>query len=456
MKSIAPGSVYILKSPFKSTVSELHEKKLSYMLGTLSCRPVLIMRAPMPWDIFDQVTVIPSLSKQRPAINIKLEDNYGEISDIEYNFIPHSPHTIPINRLGKYVGRLDEAEFQEILYAYKWIMDPYMQANKKYPIPACYQTDNLNRRTVPDTRIDFTRLCIDDHMTIHSDDPQLDGAKLDLDFTSCVSSYMCNKVVNDSTYHVDMDHDSPNMDTITAEEDIEPCDDMVNEELIVNRSSFNSEIVTMIMQKLPSSVDIITEFTNATNHTKYAPISIENDTDVYNQLFGKLKGYDRKNLDVNNVIKIFNKLSAVDVYFLCANVSTRVICTACRVPMAEAAAIKRLCTYVSSLEEPDAFHKISIHTCFPAPSCSNSYNSEDSFDTRYPPVTDYKEATTMIRPIRKYLNDIQISVIPEHLIRDFVRIPEKLIKKFYVGSGFEHNYSAAISKYRTMIIDSDR
>ena len=67
MKKIRIGDIYITRRVLKSSVSLEHEKQLSYMLGTISARPVIVIREPMAWDRFGNVTVIPALTKEDPA-----------------------------------------------------------------------------------------------------------------------------------------------------------------------------------------------------------------------------------------------------------------------------------------------------------------------------------------------------------------------------------------------------
>ena len=144
MKVIKEGDLYFLESPFHinppNEESVYQEKKLSYLLGTVSSRPAVVVRAPAFWDRFNTVTVIPALSHGDPAVTFHLLDRYGRLTEADYPFVPHNPHTIPVARLGKYIGSLEPEEIRELLYAFHWIHDAEMQADRdKYQVPPVYR-----------------------------------------------------------------------------------------------------------------------------------------------------------------------------------------------------------------------------------------------------------------------------------------------------------------------------
>ena len=76
MKTINYGDVYSLKSPLEG-LDDASLKSLSYMMGSVSNRPVVVIRPPAKWDRFGMVTVISSLSKMGPAYHTDCEDVYG-------------------------------------------------------------------------------------------------------------------------------------------------------------------------------------------------------------------------------------------------------------------------------------------------------------------------------------------------------------------------------------------
>ncbi|MDE6040595.1 MAG: type II toxin-antitoxin system PemK/MazF family toxin, partial [Muribaculaceae bacterium] len=145
MQAIRAGDLYFLQSPFSSGIvkdaigTSQMEKRLSYLLGTVSSRPAVVVRPPMWWDRYNTVTVIPALTKGKPAIVLKLDDRYGFETEAEYPFVPHNPHTIPVARLGRYIGSLSGNELATLLHAFKWIHDPLMQEDQTIEVPEIYR-----------------------------------------------------------------------------------------------------------------------------------------------------------------------------------------------------------------------------------------------------------------------------------------------------------------------------
>ena len=187
MQAIRAGDLYFLQSPFSSGMAKdaigtaQIEKRLSYLLGTVSSRPAVVIRPPAWWDRYNTVTVIPAITKGSPAYVCKLSDRYGFETEASYPFVPHNPHTIPVSRLGKHIGSLTDDELAELLYAFEWIHNPLMQRDESCEVPAIYR-DVFNKKTLPpswtenrDARSDI-RIGINPDLVLESDtNPELNG-----------------------------------------------------------------------------------------------------------------------------------------------------------------------------------------------------------------------------------------------------------------------------------------
>ena len=90
MKTLRTGDLYFLQSPFHSEGhtkdAASREKRLSYLLGTVSARPAIIIREPVWWDKYSTCTIIPAVSKVEPSIKLRLIDRYGYETSSVYNF----------------------------------------------------------------------------------------------------------------------------------------------------------------------------------------------------------------------------------------------------------------------------------------------------------------------------------------------------------------------------------
>lgn len=158
MKSISPGDVY-LTSPALKTESGKETKMtkdLTCWMGTVSQRPVVIIREPKAWDRFNTVTVIAGFSKDGPSIPTSVEGIYGtELRKYKYEWYPHMVYTIPVNRLSRFLGRLTNREFNDLTYASNWINNVNMQENpEKYPVPSVYETAEMYVEEYENTKYD--------------------------------------------------------------------------------------------------------------------------------------------------------------------------------------------------------------------------------------------------------------------------------------------------------------
>lgn len=147
MKSISPGDVYLTTPALKTESGKETKmtKDISCWMGTVSQRPVVILREPKAWDRFNTVTVVAGFSNDGPSISCNVEGIYGvELNKYKYEWYPHMVFTIPVNRLCRFLGRLTNRELNDLLYASNWINNVNMQENpEKYPVPPVYETAEM-------------------------------------------------------------------------------------------------------------------------------------------------------------------------------------------------------------------------------------------------------------------------------------------------------------------------
>lgn len=136
MRTINAGDVFILHDVFHGRFDTQQLKTLHYAFGTLSGRPVVVIRPPAAWDVFGMVTILPAMSKGNPCYEVPVEDIFGkkvECNHSSYKWMPHYPYSVPVSRLGKYVGSLTITELKEILDAFEWVHNPFKQITKECP-----------------------------------------------------------------------------------------------------------------------------------------------------------------------------------------------------------------------------------------------------------------------------------------------------------------------------------
>ncbi len=141
MKIISPGDVFWTTTPFDgSTLPRELEKRLCYKIGTLSPRPCVVLRGPAPWDPYANVTVIPAMHSVDNVYEVYCADRFGRTKEKPYLFAPQYPYTVPATRIGSRIGRLNPIDFENMLYAFKWIHDERMQYDPDCPIPPMFTT----------------------------------------------------------------------------------------------------------------------------------------------------------------------------------------------------------------------------------------------------------------------------------------------------------------------------
>lgn len=448
MKAVSVGDVYFLRSPFHSTVSSEHEKRISYLLGTVSSRPAIVVRPPFYWDKYSDVVVIASGSSAKPAIHMRLEDKYGFLTEDQYNFQPHRPHTIPVGRLGRYIGKLDDAELEELLYAYKWIADPIMQNDKTIPVPPCY---NGLFDGIPNRRPNFvspqdTRLQIDSNMKLTQDPAYnrtqlanaLDGVILDVDIEHSISPVMVPMINDDPTYHpvntfqCDTKIAASSDDADATETDHEEFESMQQikrfppsifgyDDLVKYAGEFS--ISTRLYNDspnplIPRSAAVVPE---VTRHAIFGELSSER---------------------CQQIIDLYKTFRPMDAYLLGPRLPTTVLSKLTELQMADAAALKRLCCYLRDLSQ-DEYEKLLAENNIPTTTTS----TPDGVITIPDTILRGKEATDAVTALMPYLNETMIHKIPKKLQVAFLQCPQYMIKKAYHGKKFQLMYSNAYARY---------
>lgn len=422
MQAITTGDVYYLRSPFTSNVSQIHEKKVAYMLGTVSSRPAVVIRAPYHWDTYSTVTVLPSLTRGNPAIEYSIRDRYGYINDADYKFVPHTPHSIPVGRLGRYIGRLSEKELQELLYAFKWIHDPYMQNDPKtYPIPECYREAFSEDIPTIDSEhpVPITKITIDENMILHADqyNKTVLTTPLDIDIEHSISPEAAEALADKSEYHYNPSK-TEFPDSIFKTEDL--C-------------------------KYAQGFDISKRFYKGSDN----PLTKRDMSVLTKDELFSIYGSSYSPYEWGLVTDIYEKMTAFDSILLGSRLPTVVLKKLLQFNGREVYMLKKLCTILKNIK-PDEYEsrlkrqeeqkagKKSVEQPYSLPQ-DNSINKSPEAIKRY------------IAELRPYLSDARIMVIPKELQEKFTTVPAYMIKQAYHGKKFKYFYMKALQKYEAAV-----
>lgn len=424
MQAIKAGDVYFLKAPVKMANPQ-KEKRLAYLLTTVSARPAVVIRPPMWWDDFGTVTVLPALTDAKNAITFHMTDRYGMISESTYPITPHTPHSVPVSRLGRYIGSLDEKELKSLIYAYQWIHDPEMQ--KTHPIPECYKSVIGPNVKIPNARTRTPRttpfIYIDDRNVIHISDST--GVKYNI--AEPIDTIPAE--VNKEDAYVYMDAESPETEVAvtTAESNV-----------VVGTGRFPASIFDESdLLEVANRFDIDPKF--------YEGIIKKRDIKCLNKDELATITSNLSAVKVQAVVDLYNSMQPVDALLFGPHLPLRALCRICRLSVNEASALKRLCCVLRDLTDDDYTQRMS-----PKPASVKAEEPAVS-EGKLQLARDQKEIQEIIGRLRPYLNPKGLSKLPESLYEDFLRCPAHVVRRAFSGKGFQSHYTTEYTRIKKHI-----
>lgn len=430
MDSICPGDVYFLKSPIKSSDPET-EKKLSYLMGTVSARPVVVLRSPQWWDDFSMVLVIPALTKAKIADTIHLTDRHGYESASTFPFVPHMPYSVPVQRLGRYIGHLSQVELERIWNEFCFINSPFRSTETKQ-IPAMYSG------------------------VIGKKPPKATGR----------SPYYMPTVVMDEKVMTIETKVGKKMVEESFEIEIEDNSHAIPEELVDGSNDFN-EVAAGTAEAAEAEVS---SDENVVVTSGRFPPSIFKEEDLLvvanrfeiDENFWSSDGIKKRSVDAirldemdimrngisdvrfNILMDIYDSFTPVDALLFCPFLPTYKLCGLLHLSVSDCTVLKKICTFLKDLDEEEYLARLSSQQEEPAmedPKEEEPINLSCNIK-----LYDPKKAKAAISSMREYLCNAKIEQLPERFYKDFIRIPQNMIKKAYVGKGFQVKYTTVYAK----------
>jgi len=438
MQAIRAGDLYFLQSPFHTQPSDTGaavEKRLSYLLGTVSSRPVVVIRPPAWWDRFNTCTVIPALSHGEPAIVYKLIDRYGGMTKADYPFVPHNPHTIPVSRLGKFMGSMTDEELEPLLYAYKWIHDPFMQMDtQNYPVPEVYR-DVMAKKIPPhswrvnkDARAGVD-IRITKDMELQSEtNPELNRFNIGSAMKTKISP-TAERALNCDKIYVPTENPLP--DSVEMG---------INEISCPVEKSFPPSIFdTETLNRVASRFTISDAYYN--NDKSIRTPDILTASEISNIRC------ELTDSEFNEIIQFYKKMTPLDAYILGPRLPLEVLADITEMPTSKAVALKRLCNYMRDLPCEDYDNRVK--------------ELEDRLESEKEEQSEVEEEIKQqgankspsmyvneLQKVKPYLNQKSIMSMPDDVARLFLEMPMYLIKRNYNGTQFNKPYAKAMEYYK--------
>lgn len=496
MQAINLGDVYFCESPFTNSVGAKADKKLSYLLGTVSQRPVIVIRPPMAWDIYGQVEVLPALSYSKPAITFKMYDRFGYLSEADYSFAPHTTHSIPVNRLGRYIGRLSDEELSELMYAYHWIHDTAMQQDKSNPVPECYKEymfENYNKHTSGNSpRNAKHKLTVGiKEYDITCSDGTLTNQALDFDYQKAINPAGLERLMEELEYPTPEEPKVPvayaggkiierkvgdmntkkytnvipkteELDKMTkdvgsipepiqiTEKKPEPKE--VKKEVVVETVSETNPEVSMVKtidpNKYPPSifpVELIDEYGSKFRYDKEYfedKVPLRDPKVLTDEEVKMIIGTSCTSSDYNTVYDYFLGMKPIDRDLFGVRLPTYVMSKLCSMPMKQAACLKRLCNAMYDMSVAEYNIRLAK---FAKPAADAINNKAEEAQAIRKVNQGGKFAISVCK---KYLNSKSIYNIPDTYVEDFLSIPEYMFVKVFQGKNAKQEYKKAVEFYK--------
>ena len=433
MKTINVGDVYFLSSIFKGNMDKEIEKKVSFLLGTISPRPVVVIREPFPWDKYGEVTVLPAISHSNTSVTIQNINRLGGYSDYTYNFLPHAPNRIPVTRLGRYIGRLSKEELDDLLYAFHWIHSPEMMDEEnryEYPIPKVYETVFANMeqyRKAP--------LTIAKDAFVITDDLYL-------------------KSTNGSFAPVDL---KLNLDTASIENSVSAISAHSNENLNAVKTILEQKETTSTSTKPRISMlpdDVVKKYMKICNIPEsyldeIAKVPPRKTTVITSDEREVLRG-DMSLYDFQLILDEYRNLTPLDRDYMMIWIPTNILADSLNRTARTLNVLKRVCDFLHGMPEEEYLkrEKRTTHQTIEDPD-----EEREMFNHKYPMYTTAADISTGLKAISPWLTKEKIGKIPKTKRPYFVQLPMTDVSSAANFPNFRFYYYAAYAVYRRTMIN---
>lgn len=456
MKTINYGDVYTLKSPLEG-LDDASLKSLAYMMGSVSNRPVVVIRPPAKWDRFSMVTVISSLSKMGPAYHTDCEDIYGNDREgCNFNWYCQHPFTIPVSRLYRKIGTLDVGELKNLLYTVHWLHDPFMQMDSSNPIPVGYESETLKQYVVThaDTNKQQNLIQLDrNYRIVKSSDHSLEGKSL-VPAQNANNEAFSNQISR-IHYMSAVAHDSP----IIQEEKVNISGEaQADADKLRGYGVTHAEKVVVMVR---TGKMMITDYNvELAQQREFRYQFSFGDTSIEKEL----KEYPDDIL--NRIWDMYNDCSTTDIFAIIPEMPTREISKLYHVVLRIASAFKKLCTLARDLSQ-NAYDerreqykkengiedvKETGGTRGITESGTPTYTTTSIPDYKAELISDPAEIQASLLQLEQYLNYDHIDKINDiPTMKLFLSIPVYVIKDAYHGNSFMKAYSSAVKRYKTIL-----
>lgn len=499
MRTVNVGDVFILHDIIHGKFSTQQLKAMHYAFGTLSGRPVVVIRAPAKWDKFGMITVIPAMSKAEPAFEMTIENIFGAKSNgaygSTYRWIPYYPYTVPVSRLGKYVGSLTIPELKELMESFEWIHNPFRQMND--PVPKMYQNlkpASLASQTIQNVSLNENYEMYLNGFTVPKVKTSTINSKFLRNLEHLVPEILSDDTAEESTVipeetevQEDQAEDENQVTNDASEQPAEEAEDKPEVEsepepkelnIIINKPIINhdaeSEDTTAKNDITRFSMnDTINNFINTTSGNVEILYElyrngkfIFNESDVLNCVNKpNRERFDVTGLDVveekiknapavkvDDMWSVFDTLSSVDIWVIVPNLGTHEISRVYHRTLQIALLLKEVCKATRKLTNSEYSNRRQSHLMrndSPNQVMMDIKEMTIATNKAYETYADSEVIDNAINALKSYLTYNTITMIPKNLHDMFMKVPVYRIQQEYQGKHFLDRYKTMLNKIRT-------
>ena len=464
MRTINVGDCYILHDIIHGKFSVQQSKTLHYAFGTLSSRPVLVLRPPAKWDKFGMVTVIPAMSNGNPSYEVPLEDIFGNQTDTAncrstVKWVPHYPYSVPVNRLGKYIGSLSISELKEVLEAFEWIHDPFKQMNE--PVPSIYRNidvdESLSYQKVQSVQLD-TNLKIKSLDEFNSLSPKVDISTMNPTFRKVAEKQVpqiLEKPAEGSTETPEETEKKVNTEKKSDELSAKIDQRNPMEFDILDKRFSTTDKIDSFIKNTVGNIDILYEY--------YINGTFKFNESVIFELINKPKRtrFSLHNLPVEEELKTFTEkqiedmwatfdsLNVVDLWLIIPALNARVLSRIYKRSMKICKVLRDVCIATRKLTNSDySERKQNYILRMDAPVSAEEKIEKVTVSSGLPYVTEADPETInkYIVELKPFLTYNQIEYLPSSLYQKFLSVPMYRIQRAYQGKKFLEKYKETLAQ----------
>ena len=375
--------------------------------------------------------VVPAIhNENEPGILIGSRDRFGRETDSTYNFIPHAVHTVPVTRLGAYLGRLEPDELDKVVDSVKWVISgcKHTLTQQYNVIEYSAKIDHKRDLIAAGDKVsavirDFNppTLNIDGNMTLTEGNDESTAVDLDINFESAISPTIADMLYKDDTYHV-----KPKKKVDTNKEFPKSC--FNREDLCRYASGYNYNLD--ILNEKPLSVDTL-RYTTA---------------DFINRVKGEDPNVTESTLAA--VFDFYSKMEPVDVFVYGVWLPKKSLVKMCQMSPTAIGALKRLCnvslTTTQSLKNRETEKvvepKVEAKTIKQTPAKKKSDKPAKPKAEKHEKMNT-KQINSTLNRMKPFLTETTYKIMPNELLKHLKDIPKYMVRKYYQGRKFDDVYS---------------